>query len=109
MRVPFPESSAVEPSGFQIAIATDVGERPSTSSTPSVPWASSEAVASSSGWSGSTTTYVLPSACQVDDVVDHLLAGAVRIDELDSGNATHPLALIRRVLARALDEPLGRL
>ena len=41
IRVPLPDSSAVEPSGFQITIATEPSSVPAISTIPSVPAASS--------------------------------------------------------------------
>src|SRR6187551_3975547 len=98
MRVPFPESSARDPSAFQIARRTVVDVLARISRTPSVPSARADArVLSSGSVPGSTTRYVLPRARQVDDRIHNLLGWAVRIHENDAWDPPHPLALVRGV------------
>jgi hypothetical protein len=55
MRVPLPESSAVEPSGFQITTSASSSPAASTSTMPSVPAASSRARSGVTGSPSATT------------------------------------------------------
>src|SRR5690348_3459986 len=78
---------------------------PSTESTSIAPSsAGSIAYASSS-----TTRYAFPCACQRDDVIGDLARRAIGADHSDAEDTPHPLALVRRVPARADDERGDRL
>src|SRR5947208_12134494 len=80
-------------------------ESPSTASTSTAPSRPSPIVYSPP----SMTRYAFPCACQRDDVIGDLARRAIRVDHSDARDASHPLALIRGVAARAHDERRDRL
>src|SRR5579872_5854181 len=79
-------------------------ESPSTDSTSTAP-----SGPSARSYSPSATRYLLPCACQSDDVIGDLPGRSIRGDHSDARDAAHPLALIRRVPTRAHDERGDRL
>src|SRR4051812_45215081 len=91
MRVPLPDISATEKSGFRIVIQTS---SPSTRST-------SSAASPSISYSPSATRYAFPCACQSDDVIGGL-------DDNEPGDAPHPFSLVCGVPACAHDDRIDR-
>src|SRR5215213_497905 len=113
MRAPFPESSAVEPSGFQTRTSACAPSTATISSTPSepMPASGSQSSRTRSGVSASSSTrrYALPSACHFENLIGDLRRGPVRANANQPRRPPQPLPLVGGVAARADDHGLDRL
>src|SRR5438876_6967439 len=105
MRVPLPESSAVDPSGFQITISAQSSPLAVTWRTPSA--SATDARTSSAVRSCSVSRYTLPWASQRENCIGHLVRGSVRRDANEPGDAPHPLPLVAGEAPGRLEERLG--
>ena len=107
IRVPLPDSSAVDPSGFQITISAS---RPATATTSRMPSEPPTSARTRSGVSGapssalSASRYSLPAARQRENVIGHLVGRTVGPHANEAGDPAHPLPLVGGELPRAGDE-----
>src|SRR6476646_10262508 len=112
IRVPLPDSSAVEPSGFQITISACAPSTETTSRIPSDPPTSARTrsgVSGSPSSARSASRYSLPAARQRENFIRHLVRRPVGSHANEAGDPAHPLALVGGEAARPRRQLRNRL